>query len=294
VRVADVAIVGAGPAGIATAIQLHRSGVRPLLFDAGRPGGLLWEALLVENYPGFPRGISGPRLARRMHDHLRRVGGVVHRERVERLSLEEGISLLTKRGSYEARIVVIATGTRPRPIDGFEIPPEAESAVSRHVWPLRRVHGRTIAIVGAGDAAYDYALNLARRNDVIILSRSETPRALPLLVERAAVAKRIRIVAGRRLSSVTHDGRRFRLSIDGETIIAADFLIPAIGREPELGLLSSTDIDRRRELVAAGRLHIIGDAVGGRHRQTTIAVGDGVRAAMGIAELLDGSHDADR
>ena len=61
-KVAEVLIVGAGPAGLAAAMQLRRYGLNPLVFERAKVGGLLWNANLVENYPGFPAGLPGPAL----------------------------------------------------------------------------------------------------------------------------------------------------------------------------------------------------------------------------------------
>jgi thioredoxin reductase (NADPH) len=63
-QVEDVIIIGAGPAGLAAAIQLKRYGIQPLLFERAALGGLLSNANLVENYPGFPRGVTGPGLVK--------------------------------------------------------------------------------------------------------------------------------------------------------------------------------------------------------------------------------------
>ena len=66
----DAVVIGAGPCGVAAALQLKRSGVRTLLFEEQSVGGLLRNANLVENYPGFPKGISGRRLCALMEEHL--------------------------------------------------------------------------------------------------------------------------------------------------------------------------------------------------------------------------------
>ena len=76
-----VLIVGGGPAGMMTAIQLKRFGLDPVLFEANRMGGLLWNANLVENYPGFPGGIPGPQLVARFVRQFEDLGLVPIRER---------------------------------------------------------------------------------------------------------------------------------------------------------------------------------------------------------------------
>jgi thioredoxin reductase (NADPH) len=70
----EVAIVGAGPAGMTAAIQLKRYGIPFVLLEKERIGGLLWNANLVENYPGFPAGVSGPKLVGLIEKQMERVG----------------------------------------------------------------------------------------------------------------------------------------------------------------------------------------------------------------------------
>ena len=114
-RETDVGIVGCGPAGIGAAIQLTRSGVDCLVFEKARVGGLLLNANLVENYPGFPQGIPGGELAHLMEKHL-----AVHSVSVIPLEVsslntgEGGFTLDTAQGAFRSRIAIVATGTRPK------------------------------------------------------------------------------------------------------------------------------------------------------------------------------------
>ena len=157
-----VAVIGCGPAGIAAAVQLVREGHPPLVFEGKRPGGLLRNANLVENYPGCPGGISGPELVERMLAQLEEHSVEVRREEVLELVCDEkSFSLRTGSGVYAALRVVLAPGTRPRVLT---VPDDCRGRVFSEVAEMGDVSGKRVAIIGAGDAAFDYALNLGREN----------------------------------------------------------------------------------------------------------------------------------
>src|SRR4030042_1737473 len=122
-KVEQVIIVGAGPAGLATAIQLKRYRIQPLLFERAQAGGLLWNANLVENYPGFPLGISGPDLVSRFvrqAQHLRI--DVTYEEVIELAYDQEMFQVRSAQKKYTSRLVVIATGTKPLRFADLSIP----------------------------------------------------------------------------------------------------------------------------------------------------------------------------
>jgi thioredoxin reductase len=143
---------------------------------------------------------------------------------------------------------------------------------------------------GAGDAAFDYALNLASRgNEVHILNRSARARCLPLLWERARAAPRISYHEETRINGIkpSKEGLALELSSPGaEWSLELDYAIFAIGRVPQLDYLSERLRARLAQLQEEGKLYLIGDLCRGRYRQTAIAVGDGLEAAMRIYRKL--------
>jgi len=156
--------------------------------------------------------------------------------------------------------------------------------IYREVVPLTRVIGKRIAIVGAGDAAFDHALHLAPANEVIILYRGNERRCLPLLYKRAMAEPRIRYQENHRLLNLKRNSNGLVLfgeAPTGEWELEVDYLIAAIGREPADSLLSGL-VGRRAELVQSRSVYPIGDLANGRYRQVALAVADGVRAAMEI------------
>jgi thioredoxin reductase len=290
----EVAIVGAGPAGIAAAVQLKRSGIEPFLLERERVGGLLLNANLVENYPGFPQGISGEELARLFAEQLKNVGVKVHFEEVLRLDYDGSAFIIeTTKRKIAVKIAVLASGTRPKEFADCEIPEEAKERIFYEVYPLREVRGRRFAIVGAGDAAFDYALNLARGNDVHILNRSLQVQCLPLLWKRAMAAPRIDYHENTVITKIvgSKGGLLLELATAGERwTLEADYVIFAIGRVPRLDYLSEGLRERSARLQEEGSLYLIGDVRRGIYRQTAIAVGDGIEAAMRIYRRLKESR----
>jgi thioredoxin reductase (NADPH) len=292
---ADVTIIGAGPAGVAAAIQLQRSGISPLLVEKERVGGLVKNACRIENYPGFPGGISGLQLADLLATHLAGAGVDVLFEEVLRLDHDgRCFSLETGKSRWRSRIVILATGTKPKEYKGIFIPSEAAPYIHTEIYPIRDCTGKRIAIVGAGDAAFDYALNLAVNNDVVILNRSEETRCLPLLRERVAQTPRIAVWSQATIEAVngiTPEGLLLSCRLPGQSIsLAVQYLILAIGREPQRDFLPETFSMRADTLRGEGMLHEIGDIRSGVYRQVAIAAGDGLRAAMRIMEQWQGKR----
>lgn len=292
----DIAVIGAGPAGIAAAVQLKRSGHDPLVLESGEPGGLLRTAWRVDNYPGHPNGIGGRELAASVAAGLEEWSVRVERTEVLELDLDgNGFEIATPKGRFHADRVIIATGTEPLPytcpgLDG--IPPER---VHRDIIGLREETERTIVIIGGGDAAFDYALALAEKgNRCVVLYHSPGARCLPLLLEWACDVADIECHGStevRRVVWINDDRIAVRTEGLVHTDLFADHLIVAIGRKPRDGFLSEAvrnDMDRLR---ADGLLYVIGDVANGPYRQTAIAVGDGVRAAMEIHERLTESRE---
>ncbi len=286
----EVAIIGAGPAGIAAALQLKRSGLEPLLLEQARVGGLLWNANLVENYPGFPQGIRGADLVRLFAEHLKNVGVGVCSEAVRQLHYDgHSFIIETDKRKIAAQIVVLASGTKPREFTDCPIPEEARERVFYEVYPLRAFKQKRIAIVGAGDAAFDYALQLAENeNEVFIINRGDQIKSLPLLWERAQSKPSIKYQAHTEIIKITAE-KSLILDLSAPKkswTLLVDAVIFAIGRVPQLDYCAERLSKESPALERAGLLYLIGDVRRGIYRQTALAVGDGIETAMRISEKL--------
>ncbi|MGD9092855.1 MAG: NAD(P)/FAD-dependent oxidoreductase, partial [Anaerolineales bacterium] len=203
------------------------------------------------------------------------------------LAFDGGCFLVkTSNRQYRSRVVVIASGTKPINFSDFSIPVHLRNHVFYEVHPLLEIKEKRIVIVGAGDASFDYALNLGKMNDVIILNRGSEVKCLPLLWERASVAPRITYRQKTRIVKMLDspkNGFALECCNSKETeLITADYLIGAIGRTAELDFLSSELLERFEELEEKGLLYFVGDVKNDIYRQTSIAVGDGILAAMKI------------
>lgn len=289
----DVVIIGAGPAGIATAIQLKRWGLNPVLLEKKHVGGLLVNANLVENYPGFPGGIAGIDLVELMKSHLENVGAVVTMNRVFQLDYDKNFIIETSDERYRSKFVVTASGTKPKPFDGFEISPDVADRVGYEVYPIAGVEGKRIAVAGAGDAAFDYALNLARGNEVFVVNRGDVTKCLPLLWNRVRDVAGITYHENTQIQAIAKSENGVILTCEdeqGDWELAVDYVIFAIGRMAQLGFLSERLKQKASVLEGEGLLHFVGDVKNDIYRQTSIAVGDGVRAAMKICEKLQGAR----
>ena len=294
---ADVIIIGAGPAGIAAAIQIKRYGIEPVLIEQHEIGGLLRNANNIENYPGFIGGITGIELVKRLKEHLVETGVSVSYEKVLDLDFRDSVFYaVTDKRTVRSGIVVIASGTKPK--NNFYVPGSEtiENRLFHEVYPIHTVKNSTIVIIGAGDAAFDYALNLSKHNKVIILNRGEKTQCLPLLRERSNETETITCYKNTVVRNIQEIDNKIHITcehthgmnpdagIQGETpqLLKADYIIAATGREANLDFLSAGLKKNFENVRHCHKLYIVGDVKNDRYRQTAICVGDGVMAAMKI------------
>ncbi len=110
-RSCDVAIIGAGPAGLTAAIYARRSGLKPIVIDKNVIGGLAAEAPYIENYPPF-KGIKGEELMQKMKEHAKEYAEILDMNPIKKITKDKGLFLLdTEKGEIEASAIIFATGT---------------------------------------------------------------------------------------------------------------------------------------------------------------------------------------
>jgi thioredoxin reductase (NADPH) len=296
-----IAVVGAGPAGCAAAVQCARLGAPVRLFDrAGRAGGLIANGFLVENYPGLEGPVPGPVFADRLGQHLKRFG--VEVEQMELTGVEpDGASWVLHLGRTPVRCqsAIIAIGTEPRPFAVAGDPALVARSVFHEVGQLMRAHGslRQVVVVGGGEAAFDYSLTLAAAGaEVVIAVRGAAARARGRLVEQVAAEQAIRVALETRVTELAeHDGSLRVTAVTGADRhrLPADAILAAVGRASAAWDIVGSTVagDHVGALTPRPGLFICGDARSGALGQAGIAVGDGLRAAaMAVARLAEESR----
>ncbi len=312
--VQDVVIIGAGPAGVAAAVQCRRLGLDVMLMDrTGKPGGLTVNAFEIENYPGLAHSVTGPDFATRLARQLTRFKVGVHRDTVQQIrpdvydsrtgSVPPGADsswrVITGSGVLEARCVVVACGTTPRTLSfiGRETVELAECLFYEVAPLLQKWKGGRILIVGGGEASFDYSLSIARSNGTAtILCRNSIPRVRGRLAELVKREPRIRLFTSSELIRVQSDGDGFKGEIGqhigdsgccvGLAVHRFDAMLVAIGRQSRLPSVLPDALLRGDNLTPAPGLFICGDARLGSLGQAGIATGDGLFAAQQIVQLI--------
>jgi thioredoxin reductase (NADPH) len=273
---------------MACAIQLKRMGLHPLVVEKGRPGGMLFNANRVENYPGFPGGIPGPDLVKLIIEQAGYFNiESIQDEIVDVNYHEDKFNLDGKSDAYKCDILVIATGTSPIVPANFPEDLAGKGLIHFDITELRQISSKTVGIIGAGDAAFDYSLTMAENgNEVFIFNRGDRIRALKVLSEKVFINNNIIYLEKTSLKSLkarSDKGLKAILnSASGNKKYSLDYLIFATGRKPANGFFRESLKENLPNLLKEHRLYLIGDLKNEHYRQVSVAVGNGIKAAMEI------------
>lgn len=301
----DVAIVGAGPAGLTAGLYTGRSRVRTVLFERGAPGGQLLNTEAIEDYPGFEH-ITGVELAQRMAQQATNFGVKMEQTGVKLIAGGGGPwkTITTEAGDFEARTVILTAGGEAKKLG---IPGEIELA-GRGVSYCAVCDGAffkemEVAVVGGGDAAVEEATFLTRyAKKVYLIHRRDAFRAQPILIEHALANPKLHPIMETVVEEVGGDGKvewaELRHARTGATRrLPLQGVFVFIGFHPNTGLFAEPDhlehdaqgfliTDSNMETSVKG-IFAAGDVRAQLTRQITTAVGDATTAAMAAVKRVE-------
>jgi thioredoxin reductase (NADPH) len=298
----DLVIIGGGPAGLTAAIYAGRARIDTLVLTGSLPGGYPANTYSVENFPGFPDGLSGAELAQRFQSQAEHFGAQIVMDSVTEVEFSaRPFAIHTPRKTYRALSAVVATGAQPRRLN---VPGEDEF-YGRGVSACATCDGffyrdKRVAVVGGGDSAVDEAIFLTRfANEVFIIHRRDELRATEIYRERALANPKIRFVwdsvVEEILGAQTVQGVQVRNVKTNElSVVNVDGVFVYIGMEPNTDLFrGQLELDEqgyivsnRRQYTSVPGVFVAGDVQDPRYRQVVIAAGTGAIAAMEAERFL--------
>ncbi len=299
----ELIIVGGGPAGLTSAIYSARALIDTLVIEKMLPGGQPVLTTFIENYPGFPEGISGPELAERLESQAGKFGAKIITSRpVLNISRkEEGFEIKTEMESFLGKAVIVATGTSPRKLN---VPGE-EEFTGRGVSYCAVCDGafyrdRVVAVVGGGDSAMDESIYLTRfASKVFVIHRRNQLRAEKILQERAFSNPKISFIWDTVVQSIEGDRKVELLKLKnvktGEiSELKVDGIFVYIGSNPNSSMVKDlVELDENGFIItdncmktSVPGLFAAGDVRNTNFRQLATAIGDGAIAANSAERYL--------
>lgn len=289
-------IIGSGPAGLTAAIYAARANLEPIVIAGIEWGGQLMKTTEVENFPGFPDGISGPELMQNMMNQAQKFGAKMIFDNAVEIEVS-GETKTVKTGSetFESHALIIATGSKPKLLG---IPGENEfygrGVSTCATCDAAFYRDRVVAVVGGGDSAMEEATFLTKfANKVYLIHRSETFRASPIMAERAIKNEKIEILYNTELKEVVGDNTVEKLKIynnkenvNSELDVNGVFL--AIGHIPSTefvkGKIELDDhgfaVQQNDVETSIPGLFVAGEIQDQYYRQAITTAGDGCKAAL--------------
>lgn len=301
----DVIILGSGPAGMSCAVYCARGKLKVLILEKAMPGGQACSNYNVENYLGFPKGIIGQELAKRMDEQLNSYSNITKEWGyiLEACNLDKKVKTIkTDLGkTFQGRTIVIATGTESKKLDT-----EGEKEFrGRGISYSAAVDGifytdKEVVVVGGGGTAIEEALfltNFAKK--VTVIYKSSEMRAVKILRDRILENDKVEFVWNSIVVSVEGDKKINKIKIrdvvaDKERYILTSAVFVSIGKRPNTKYLNqSIKTDEEGYIVTdeymrtnAPGVYAAGDVRSKPLRQIVTAANDGAIAAVMIDRYL--------
>lgn len=298
----EVLIIGAGPAGMTAAIYAARAGYKTAILEHGVPGGQAATTDMIENYPGFPEGISGPELMMKFFEQTQTFGVELIYEQVQSLELTGDIKrVITDKQTIEAKTVVIASGAKPRTLG---VANEGRLR-GRGVSYCATCDGfffkdQPVAVVGGGDTAVEEAMYLTKMcSNVTLIHRRDELRANKLAQSRALANEKLHILYDTVVDEIVGDEKVTQLKLRNKktdetsqldingVFIFVGYLPNDAFLPPELEVNQQGYIITDEEMATnIPGVFAVGDVRQKKLRQVTTAVGDGGAVMHAIEEYL--------
>ena len=301
----DLIIIGAGPAGLTAGLYASRARLKTVLLEKLAPGGQILTTDFVENYPGFPEGLSGFELVDRMKRQAENFGLKIEGKEVIRLELTpEKKMVFTDKEAMETKALILTTGASPRKLgidgEGLLIG-KGVSYCATCDGPFYR--DQEVAVIGGGDTAVEEAIFLTKfANRVYLVHRRDELRATKLLQERVEAAEKVTLVwdsvPTRILGQAGVEGVELKNVKTNEiSTLPVEGVFVFIGYNPSNDLLADLSLDfddlgfvktdDNMETSIPG-VFAAGDIRSKLLRQVSTAVGDGATAAFAAERFIEG------
>ncbi len=292
----DVVIVGGGPSGLAAALYTGRANMETVVLERKMLGGQIIESPDVDNYPGFPDGISGPDLTEKMREHVEKFDVNMEYERVKDIDPDGPYKVVhSSEETYRAPIVILASGADPRRLD---IPGEEELTGSGVSYCATCdgafFRDEKVVVVGGGDSATTESVFLTRfASEVKLVHRREGFRAASVHVEEAREEDKIEFILNTIVTEIHGEESVEGVTLQNvnsgeESYMECGGVFILIGHEPNTGFLDALfpefagdliPVDMNMETDVKG-VYAVGDVRRGTYRQLATGMGEAVVAAM--------------
>lgn len=300
----DVIIIGAGPAGMTTALYASRANLSVLMLDRGIYGGNLNNTATIENYTGFP-SVQGPDLAKQMYDGATQFGAKYEYGTVEKVELDGNLKKITTDmgETYTAKALVIASGSEQKKLGVAGEQEYGGKGVSYcAVCDGAFFKGKHLVVVGGGDSAVEEGMYLTQFADkVSVLVRKDHLRAAAVAQDKAKKNDKMEFIFNTSVTAIEGDDQKVTkvkthnnaTGEDGE--MQADGVFIYVGNVPmtnpfaDLGILDDQGwvITDDHMATKVPGIFAVGDVRETLLRQIATAVGDGALAGQEVFKYVD-------